>query len=75
MTHQPTALPDSRPDNKAAHKTPPFRSVRKGGVSVGKTGAILPKDMQDQSSPCRAASIQTKGEYFLRNSSVTSPSQ
>lgn len=30
--------PHSWPDNEAAHKTPPFRTERKGGVSVGKTG-------------------------------------
>ena len=29
--------PHSRPDNEAAYKTPPFRTERKGGVSVGKT--------------------------------------
>lgn len=30
--------PHSWPDNEAACKTPPFRTQRKGGVSVGKTG-------------------------------------
>ena len=29
--------PHSRPDSEAAYKTPPFRTERKGGVSVGKT--------------------------------------